>query len=353
MDRKGNGENIFDKIRDDKSANWTDMGKNCFEDLDKDRDGGLDLIEFTSMSRLLFCNENGQPYAVSSHKIEQLFHIFDKNHDGIIDYEEFTCCFNNWIKQILFPVNALLIIDVQNDFISGTLAVRNCPAKQEGLEVVPVINHMIINVPFQVVIYSLDWHPPNHVSFYENVKNRKIHASSKVTADAAKIFDTITVEGPPVTDQRLWPAHCIQESWGAELHPDLKYVNEAIIIKKGSHPDIDSYSAFWDNNRQSTTTLRQELEAKNVTNVYVCGLAYDICVGATASDALDIGFRTVVVDDACRGVDLDDIQKVKNQLIKNHAIIVNSAQVKAMVLARDRRFELGYKAALNSARSDT
>lgn len=135
----------------------------------------------------------------------------------------------------------------------------------------------------------------------------------QVTADEAKLYDTIVFDGSPVMHQKMWPSHCIQNSWGSKLHPDLKVINNAIIfeneknnarifspiiislftflpkifqvvddpifIHKGTNPDVDSYSAFWDNNRYSHTTLRSELQQRNISDIYVCGLAYDYCVG--------------------------------------------------------------------------
>lgn len=175
---------------------------------------------------------------------------------------------------------------------------------------------------------------------------REVDISSNISKEAARVYDTVTFQGPPLLKQRLWPRHCVQDSWGAELHKDLKIVDNAIKIYKGTNPEVDSYSVFWDNKKLTETTLSSQLQEKGATDIYICGLAYDVCVGATAVDALTSGYRTILIDDCSRGVDLVDIEKTKATVIASNGVIVNSSQVKAMVEGRDRRPELGYKLAL-------
>lgn len=179
---------------------------------------------------------------------------------------------------------------------------------------------------------------------------REVDPSSGISKEAAQVYDTITFRGPPLLTQRLWPRHCIQDSWGAELHKDLKIVNNAIKIYKGTNPEVDSYSVFWDNKKLMETSLSSQLQERGATDIYICGLAYDVCVGATAVDALTNGYRTILIDDCSRGVDLVDIEKTKATVIANNGVIVNSSQVKAMVEGKDRRPELGYKLALEIKR---
>lgn len=318
----------------------------CFTAFDKDGDGYLDLKEFGSVCRALFRNDKGKIYTLEPKQLYEIFNIFDRNKDGYIDREEFTRCWNQWIKTIVRPVSVFLIVDVQNDFISGTLNISQCTAQQNGLDVLEPINRLLDTVEFDAVFYSLDWHPSDHVSFIDNLPYRKVDASSPIKAEDAKTYDTVVFEGPPLMKQRLWPRHCVQDSWGAELHKDLKVVEGAIKICKGTNPEVDSYSVFWDNKKLTRTTLNDELRAKNATDIYVCGLAYDVCVGASALDALSIGYRTVLIDDCSRGVDLTDIEKTKQTVASSSGVIVNSNQVKAMVEGRDRRAELGYKLAI-------
>lgn len=148
-----------------------------------------------------------------------------------------------------------------------------------------------------------------------------------VDADSAQVFDTVTFAGPPIMKQRLWPRHCVQDSWGSELHKDLKVVEKSVKIYKGTNSDVDSYSVFWDNRKMSETTLNAQLKAKGVSDIYVCGLAYDVCVGATAIDAISSGYRTVLVDDCCRGVDLKDIEHIKHSVVESSGIVVHTKEV--------------------------
>lgn len=146
--------------------------------------------------------------------------------------------------------------------------------------------------------------------------------------------------------QRLWPRHCVQDTWGAELHKDLKIVEHGVKIHKGTNPEVDSYSVFWDNERLAHTTLSEHLEKMGATDIYICGVAYDVCVGATAIDSLTSGYRTILVDDCIRGVDLADIDKTKNAVLDKSGVIVSSSEVMAMIQGKDRRPELGYKLAI-------
>lgn len=230
--------------------------------------------------------------------------------------------------QIVRPVCALLVVDVQNDFISGTLSISNCPAKHNGEEVVEPINRLLDTVEFDCVIYTLDWHPDTHVSFHDNVKLRKLHSNSVVKSpDDANVFDTVVFEGPPVMTQKLWPRHCVQNSWGAKIHENIKIVEGSPFIYKGTNPEVDSYSAFFDNYKLSKTTLDMELMNKGVTDVFVCGIAYDVCVGLTAIDAIELGYRTILVDDACRGITIDDIVQTKNKVEEGHGAVIQCTEV--------------------------
>jgi nicotinamidase/pyrazinamidase len=176
--------------------------------------------------------------------------------------------------------SVLLIVDVQIDFCpGGNLAVPG------GDQVVPVINRL--GQMFQRIVATQDWHPPNHVSFASN------HPGSKP-------FDTIRgKEG----QQLLWPDHCVAGTPGAEFHPDLDALHFDLIVRKGTDPTLDSYSAFFENDRRTPTGLHFYLKGLNVKIVYLVGLAFDVCVYYSAMDALKLGFRTVVVEDACRGID--------------------------------------------------
>ena len=319
-----------------------------FRNFDKDEDLSINIGEWQALLKALFRDDKGVPYPIDDYMANELFMIFNKGGDGSMSKEEYAFCWNNWIKKIVRPISAFVCVDVQNDFISGTLSITNCPAGQDGSVVVPPINKLIENVPFDAIYYSLDWHPADHISFFENVHTRKLDADSAVQdPEKANVFDLVVFEGPPKTEQILWPAHCIQESWGAEFHKDLRIHPQGVIVKKGITPYIDSYSAFFDNNKLGKTELESLVRSRGITDVYVCGIAYDVCVASTAYHAQELGFRTVLIDDCSRGINFDGINGTKQKIKLNHGCVVDSTQVKAMVQGRDRRVELGYQLALN------
>ncbi len=177
---------------------------------------------------------------------------------------------------------ALIVVDVQNGFMPG----GGLPVAQ-GDEVVPVINR--IGPLFENVVLTQDWHPPAHASF----------ASSHVGRSA---FSQIGMSYGP---QVLWPDHCVQGTHDAALHAGLRLPHVQLIIRKGFHAGIDSYSAFTEADRATTTGLAAYLKARGIATVYVCGLATDFCVAWTALDARAEGLETVVIEDACRAIDLD------------------------------------------------
>ncbi len=176
----------------------------------------------------------------------------------------------------------LLVIDVQNDFCpGGRLAVPG------GDEVVAVINRLARQ--FRHVVLTQDWHPEDHSSF----------ASSHPGHD---IFSTIAMTYGP---QTLWPDHCTWESEGAKFHPDLDIPHAALVIRKGFRREIDSYSAFFENDRRTPTGLLGYLRERELKRIVCVGLAFDYCVRYSAEDAALHGFDTIVVEEACRAIDLN------------------------------------------------
>lgn len=175
---------------------------------------------------------------------------------------------------------ALLVIDVQNCFLpGGSLAVK------DGEQVVPIINR--IAKAFGNVVMTQDWHTPGHVSF----------ASSH---PGKKPFEVVDLA---YGKQVLWPDHCVQGTEGAALSKDLSIPQAELIIRKGFHHDVDSYSAFTEADGKTSTGLAAYLKARGIDRVFVAGLATDFCVAWTALDARKAGFETYVVEDACRGID--------------------------------------------------
>jgi len=180
------------------------------------------------------------------------------------------------------PRTALLVIDVQNDFIpGGQLAVP------EGDQIVPLINRL--GGLFKQVEIAQDWHPSGHASF----------ASSHPGHQPYEVIQL------PYGEQVLWPEHCVQGTAGAEFHPELNLPQAQLIIRKGCNPDIDSYSAFLEADRRTTTGLAGYLKERGIDTVYMVGLALDFCVMFSALDARAAGFNAFVVLDACRAIDRD------------------------------------------------
>ncbi|MBC6404743.1 MAG: bifunctional nicotinamidase/pyrazinamidase [Rhodospirillales bacterium] len=179
------------------------------------------------------------------------------------------------------PTEALLIVDVQNDFCSG-----GALAVPEGEAVVPFINRL--QTHFQVVVATQDWHPDNHRSF------ASMH-------DDKDPFQTTELH---YGHQVLWPDHCIQGSEGAAFHPDLAIDPCDLILRKGFRQHIDSYSAFFENDRTTPTGLHGYLVERGVTELALTGLATDFCVCYSALDAVSLGYRVTLVEEACRAIDL-------------------------------------------------
>ena len=177
---------------------------------------------------------------------------------------------------------ALIVVDVQNDFCTGgALEVSG------GEQVVPVLNGIMPE--FGTVVFTQDWHPADHVSFAAN-------------HDGAEPFASIRLD---YGDQTLWPVHCVQGSRGAAFHPDLDEDRAHMVVRKGFRPGIDSYSAFFENDRLTPTGLQGYLRGRGIRRLVLGGLATDFCVAWSAIDAAVMGFEVTVALEACRAIDLD------------------------------------------------
>lgn len=203
-------------------------------------------------------------------------------------------------------MKALIIVDLQKDFCpGGALAVP------QGDQIVPAVNRL--QPRFDLVVATQDWHPPNHGSFAANHPGKQPG-------------DVVELAG---VEQVLWPVHCVQESPGAEFHPGLDLTRIARVFRKGTDPNIDSYSGFFDNGRRRATGLADYLQEQAVDDVYVCGLAADYCVKFTALDAAELGFGTHLVRDATRGVQLHpgDVDRAMAELRFKEIRIVRSTEI--------------------------
>lgn len=199
---------------------------------------------------------------------------------------------------------ALILVDLQNDFLpGGSLAVEH------GDEVIPVINKVLEKHPFDVIVATKDWHPKDHDSF------ASVHKK--------KPGERIDLDG---IEQILWPVHCVQETPGAEFSPHLHTEKIEKVFFKGTDKKIDSYSTFFDNGHRKKTGLEEYLRKRHVEDIYIAGLATDYCVKYSVLDALELGFNTFVIEDACRGVNLhkDDAKKALEFMREAGAQIVNS-----------------------------
>ncbi|XP_030836495.1 uncharacterized protein LOC764760 [Strongylocentrotus purpuratus] len=338
-------ENFFDNLKKDVSFSGNrEKEAACLKRYNKRGDGVLDLEEFHMMCLDLFV-EDGKSCALSETQSRQIFEQLDENQDNYIDKEEFHILWRYWLPMILQAKAALIAVDVQNDFIDGSLALTDAEA------IVPVINRILEDESmFEQVIYTYDWHPENHVSFHKNVCMRELHSTSKITQkEKACVFDTVVFDGHVPMEQTLWPAHCVQNTHGAKLHADLKIVKDHVDIYKGSCDHVDSYSAFFDNQRLAQTDLATVLCSKRITDVYVCGLATDVCIRHTAIDAASLGFRPFVVDDACRGQTKESCDKARREMEEAGCIMISSTQVKSMVEANTRMPKAALQAAENVA----
>ena len=197
--------------------------------------------------------------------------------------------------------SSLIIIDLQNDFCpDGYLAVDG------GDQIIEKINSL--QTFFTSIVLTQDWHPGDHLSFASN-------------QDDKAPYETIKM---PYGVQVLWPDHCIQGTFGAEFHKDLDTSKANIIVRKGYRKNIDSYSAFYENDRSTMTGLDGFLKQNNIKKVYICGLALDFCVYYSAIDAKNLGFETYVILNATKAIDLDGSKrKALQDMESNGVLLVN------------------------------
>jgi nicotinamidase/pyrazinamidase len=203
-------------------------------------------------------------------------------------------------------MRALLLTDIQNDFLpGGALPVPG------GDTIIPIAN--VLQPHFPLLVATQDWHPPHHASFAANHPGKNV-------------YDQIDLCGLP---QTLWPVHCVQNTPGADLAPALHRDRINHISRKGTDPFIDSYSAFFDNGHRRSTGLADWLRSHQVSDLYLCGLATDYCVKFSALDALAQGFRVFVIEDACRGIDLQpgDVAQAIELLRRSDVTILRSDQL--------------------------
>jgi len=201
--------------------------------------------------------------------------------------------------------DVLIVIDVQNDFCpGGALAVA------DGDAVIEPIHH--VAAKFEHIVLTQDWHTAGHASF------ASAHPGKKP-------FEQIEVS---YGMQTLWPDHCVQGSRGAEFHPSLQLTRAELILRKGFRPQIDSYSAFFENDRTTATGLAGYLRERSLTRVFLAGLAYDFCVGYSALDARRLGFEAIILRDACRAIDLNgSVAEIEAKFAEAGVVLLESGQI--------------------------
>lgn len=207
-------------------------------------------------------------------------------------------------------MTALVIVDLQNDFMpGGALPVR------EGLEVLPAIA-ALLKLPFDAIVATKDWHPPGHGSF--------------ASSHGKQVGEEIDLQG---INQVLWPDHCIQGTHGAEFHSGWDHSKVEHIFHKGSDPNIDSYSTFFDNGNRKSTGLEDYLKQHGINRLVIAGLATDYCVKYSVFDAVRLRFETFVVPEGCRSVNLDpkDDERAWNEMKKLGAKVLSLNRVEEML----------------------
>lgn len=201
-------------------------------------------------------------------------------------------------------MNALIIVDVQNDFLpGGALPVKN------GDTIITVINEL--QKKFDLVVATQDWHPADHKSF----------ASSH---PGKNVFEEIMLDGLP---QVLWPDHCVQETSGAEFSSLLNTKKVEAIFRKGMNKNIDSYSGFFDNGKKKATGMGAYLKGRGITTIYIAGLAADYCVNFTAIDGLELGFKSVIISNATLPIDEENYKKSMEKFIGKSGSLINSSKL--------------------------
>ena len=233
-----------------------------FEYLDQNNDKLIDRNEMKLLFRQLLRSSDNKSYVNESNEKSLFFALNFTESDKTVEKPEFNGLWNYWIKVILKPRSALIVVDMQNDFVdqkTGHVYVKGSE------KIVPTINDLIQAVPFETVIYTYDWHRRDHCSFIENVRNEAITRQivwSNKPLDQLQVGDSVRFAIHPQLEQQLWPYHCIRDSEGAKLYSDLIIADNSVKVGKGFDSEVDSYSGFKDNRGLHYTVLDGELQLR-------------------------------------------------------------------------------------------
>lgn len=282
---------------------------------DKNKNGIFELAELKLLLQDVFPSTK-----ILDDDVKMLADAIDTDGSGTVCLNEIRSFLRHHHRDFKTK-SALVIIDVQNDFITGTLA-----NPYNAKEIVPLINS--IRDSFDLVVISYDWHPQEHCSFVESVNAGKV-AMLEQGSDF-KAFTTVTLRGDsdrPEHKQCLYPRHAVQGSEGGKTYPDLVLKESDKAVYKGTKPNIDSYSAFFDNCKANDTGLNAMLHNEAVTDVYCCGLVFDICVMSTALHGAELGYRVAVIEDACKPLMQDHVSPTKEKLLQAGVGVTSSTHV--------------------------
>ncbi|CAD5227607.1 unnamed protein product [Bursaphelenchus xylophilus] len=278
--------------------------------------------EFAEFLRSLIADE--QP---NEESLRRVFNVFDKDADGVLNEKESRKANAKLVDQINGLKSAFVLVDFQNDFVDGSLGIKHGRARQDPYDAIPKINSLLDrHNDFDMIVYTLDWHPQNHISFYEHCRNNDRTLQKFDRLRKLKPFDIVSFENPPLR-QVLYPSHCMIDSWGAALHDDIKRVEPAKYVTKGSDVYVDSYSGFADNTGQKKTELEGILKEEAINALFVCGVSLDICVASTARDAAKLKFFTCIIEDCSKGLSEDQIKKTRDELRGRNVPYVTSEVV--------------------------
>uniref|UniRef100_A0A1I7WMB6 nicotinamidase n=1 Tax=Heterorhabditis bacteriophora TaxID=37862 RepID=A0A1I7WMB6_HETBA len=276
---------------------------------------------------------------VKDDEIDEVLDKFSKDRNGFLSTSEADFVRRTVINPLSNFKVALVVVDYQNDFVSGSLSIKVLFKVQQ-------LKHYKRGSRKCAILFQ-DWHPSNHISFYEHSRNsdRKLHSEDKVRK--LRPFDIVRFEIPD-TIQVLYPAHCVQGSWGAELHPQLVLAEGAKYIKKGTDVMVDSYSAFRDNDGEKKSELEDFLRSKGVSVVLACGLAYDICVMHTLKDANNLGFLSAIVTDCSKGISSEKIAEAQRFFIQKGVALLEMKEAREVIRRNSVPFEWVRWLALNA-----
>jgi len=267
-------------------------------------------ISITNLADLLRTTSTKPPPSDPLQRVMHKFGLYDHEVLPIMNRLDSVGQKVKWLRHIFSPRRTLLIIDMQNDFITGSLKVTDAE------EIIAPIADLIKEDVWNQVIYSQDWHPRDHISFFSNVNLRALDPTwLSEHPGKVSMFEEVVFKRYPPYSQVLWPDHCVQGTDGAKFHANITTPKKTKVVQKGTNPMIDSYSAFFDNTGikgSGSTGLREMVEGS--TEIVVVGLAMDYCVGYTSLHSVELGYPTTLLMDMSRPVNKETGEEMKNKV---------------------------------------